>query len=267
MYLVKSLNKKYRDETITLGKIRIGTINYYRKIENAERKDAEEGLGHIVWKGQELSAEDHNRIFTPFDNVTLKDGFTIKNAGVPIHGSYPNFNLFTFCYSQVERVSQIRSTSSGKASHYYFITDFPQFIRVLTKSIRIVGEEIIRKYEPKHADELIRNLKVFDVSYKIYYSDETKAREVTEENVKSFEPKKFYSQDFFQKRTSFSYEREVRTCWVFIYTDKNGRKQASQIPPPDQEFVDLEVGKLPLSKWRKKNNYPVKTSTPKQHDV
>ena len=108
-----------------------------------------------------------------------------------------------------------------------------------------------------------RQRTVVDTTYKILYSDEAKSRVVTEKNVKSFKPKQFYSQDFFQKRTSFSYEQEVRTIWTFIYMDENGMRQPLQLPHPDLDFVDLELGSLPISKESVDNNFPIKTSTPK----
>ena len=267
MYLVETLAKKHRDQALSHGKIRIETINYYRKIEDQTRVDAEEGLGNVVWKGRELKAEDHNRIFTPFDKVELRKGWTIKNAGVPIHGAYPNFNLYTFCCSQVETVSQIASTSGGKASSKYFITDLPGFVRKLTAAIREIGEADIRKYEPIRYKEMIANLDVVDVNYQIRYSDSSKARIVTEENLIDFDPKKFISHDFFQKRTSFSFEREVRTCWVFIYKSVSGRLKPLQIPPPDVEFVDLELGLLPISENAIRNDFPIKTSPARPSDA
>jgi len=88
MYLIKTLSEKYRDQAISDGKIRIGTINYYRKIEDKTRKDGDEGLGNIIWAGDELTAEDHNKIFTPFDKFKLKEGWTIKNKGAKSVGAY-----------------------------------------------------------------------------------------------------------------------------------------------------------------------------------
>lgn len=267
MYLVKTVSKKYKNEALKHGRIRVGTINYYRGIEDAQRQDAEEGLGHVVWKGDVLTAEDHNRIFTPFEGVKLAEGWKISNAGAPLLGSYPNFNLFTFCYSQVKKISQISSTAGGKATDKYFIKDLPQFLKIITPAIRREGERLIRKYEPSRADELIRNLEVLDVTYKVFYSDESKAREVSESNVKAFNPKSFHPQDFFQKRTSFAYEREVRTVWVFIYNHPDGTKEPLQLPPPDLTHIDLELGKLPITRWCIKNEYPIKTSAPKPKGV
>ena len=73
MYLVKLLKKDYRDLASSHGKLRIGTINYYRKIEDNTWKDSEEGLGNIAWAGNKLTADQFNKIFTPFDNVSLKE--------------------------------------------------------------------------------------------------------------------------------------------------------------------------------------------------
>lgn len=157
--------------------------------------------------------------------------------------------------------------SGDKASHWYFITDFPEFINITTKAIRKVGERIIWKYDAENAQHWIRNLKVFDVTYKINYTDESKARIVTEKNVDSFITKQFYPQDFHQKGTSFKFEKEVRTVWIFMSIDKVGRVQPLQIPPPDTEWEDLTLGKLPISKWCKRNNFPLKTTKSKLPDL
>ncbi|NEQ51429.1 MAG: hypothetical protein F6K11_15025 [Leptolyngbya sp. SIO3F4] len=261
MFLVKSVKRKYRDAAFQRGAIRIGTINYYRGIEDATRQDGEEGLGHIVWNGKLLSAEHHNRIFTPVDKVTLNDGWSIKNNGVPIHGSYPKFNAYTFCYSEVKDTREIPLTSGGKATHYYFIKDLPKFIQIVSKALMSVASKMIETYaEPSEAARLIRNLKVLDATYRINYSDQPKYRVVNESNVERFDPMLMHPQDFFQKSTIYRYEREVRTIWLFFVHDVRGKRQLLSIPHPDEKYVDLELGRLPISKKRCKNRHKIKTS-------
>ena len=48
MYLVKIIKLKYRDAALQSGKIRIGTINYYREMEDELRQDAQVCLGSLV---------------------------------------------------------------------------------------------------------------------------------------------------------------------------------------------------------------------------
>jgi hypothetical protein len=91
MYLIKSLQNEHRESALNEGQMRIGTINYYREIEDARRVDGEEGLGKIVWCGQKLEQDHFNKIFTPFDGIQLINGWSIENKGIPIHGAYPNF--------------------------------------------------------------------------------------------------------------------------------------------------------------------------------
>ena len=123
------------------------------------------------------------------------------------------------------------------------------------------------KYEPDRAELIIKNLDILDVTYRVFYSNKSKARIVTEENLDNFDPKAFHSQDFFQKRKSFSYEQEIRTVWFFIYKEEIGRLQPLQIPHPDVKYIDLVLGKLPISKKRKRNRYKIKTSYPKKINV
>lgn len=261
MFLVKSLNLEHRDSVLQRGAIRIGTINYYREIEDATRQDNEEGLGHIVWTGQSLSGKDHNRIFSRHENVKLDEDWSIVNSGVPLHGSYPNFNAFTFCYSRVKSTSEILETSGGKASHHYFITDLPQFIKTISQGLIPIAINSIKEFEPDNADRLIRGLDVMDVTYRINYSDTPKHRTVNDENLKTFNPMSFHPQDFFQKSTSFSYEKEVRTVWLFFSKNENGERQLLSLPHPDERHVDLELGKLPISKKRRNNDINIKIST------
>lgn len=267
MFLVKFLDESHRDDALKFGKIRIGTINYYRNIEDTSRQETGEGLGNIVWAGDELSAEDHNRIFSPFEKVQLKKGWKIKTSGVPLHGTYPNFNAYTFCYSEVSNTKEIDSTSGGKATSYYFITDPPEFIKKISIGLRPVAVEAIRKYEPENADRLIENLTVEDVTYRIHYSDTLKSRVVNQENLSTFIPKTFYPQDFFQKPTSFSNEKEVRTIWLFWSKDHSGKKYLLPLPHPDEKHQDLELGQLPISKIPKCIKYEIKTSTSKPKDT
>ena len=143
MYLVKTLSREHRDNALKHGSVRVGTINYYREIEDAKRQDSDEGLGHIIWKGQKLSTADHNRLFTPVENVRIKQGWTIENKGIPLHGSYPNFNAYCFCYSEIKNINEIQNISGGKAKHYYYISDLAKFINKITEHLRPIGEETI----------------------------------------------------------------------------------------------------------------------------
>ncbi len=267
MYLVKLLKKNYRALAISHGKLRIGTINYYRKIEDNTRKDSEEGLGNIIWAGNKLPADQFNKIFTPFDNVSLKEGWAIENNGAKIIGASPNFNLFIFCYSWIDDISEISKISESKATDYFFITDLHQFVIKLTNEVKRIGFEMVHQYEPERAEEIIKRTTVVDTTYKVFYSNESKSRVVTEENVENFEVKKFLSFDLFQKNKSYEFEQEVRTAWTFVYQDEKGRKQALQLPHPDLDYIDVEIGELPISLEPSINKYPIKTSCPKPKNV
>jgi len=260
MYLVKTLALEHRDAALENGSVRIGTINYYRDIEDKARKDADEGLGHIIWSGQELSSADHNKLFERTDRHRLADGWTIKNRGVPLHGSYPNFNVFTFCFSEVSHTDEIAKTSGSKGTRYYFITNLKEFVERIKRGLIPVAHAAIEKYAPDQADEIKKGLEVLPVTYRIRYSDDSKARVVNESNIDSIDPMALTTWDFFQKKTFFSYEREIRTCWFFFYNDKNAKKDVLSIPHPDERHVDLTLGSLPISRKRRPSRSKVKTS-------
>ncbi len=261
MYLIKFLPKKFLKSAIDEGAIRIGTINYYREIEDDTRKDANEGLGEVIWKGQKLSAEEHNRIFTFTENVKIINNWSIENKGMPLVGSYPNFNVYTFCLSQTDSLEtiEIERISGGKSPHYYFITDYSQFVRILTSKIKEATLTFIRENKTDITPELIDKIEVKDCTYRINYSDASKARIVTEENSKEFNPTLLHTQDFFQKHTSFSNEQEVRIIWIFVIREGKKIKPLS-FPLPDVEYLDLLTGELPISKTAIENNYPIKVS-------
>ena len=261
MYYLKFLSEKYLESALKEGAIRIGTINYYRKIEDDTRQDANEGLGEVIWKGQKLSAEDHNRIFTFTEGVQMINDWTIENKGVPLVGSYPNFNVYTFCFSQTSSLedSELERISGGKDSHYYFIKDLPEFVTILTREIYNAGIDFIKNNKTDITPELIKKVGVIDTVYAINYDDSSKARIVTEENVKTFDPTLLHTQDFFQKHTSFSHEQEIRIIWTFVIKDENGIKPIN-IPLAEIEHLDLKTGNLPISKEPIGNDFQVKIS-------
>lgn len=261
MYYLKFLGENHLESALREGAIRIGTINYYRKIEDKTRKDANEGLGEIIWKGQVLNAEDHNRVFTFTEKKKLADGWKIENKGMPLVGSKPNFNVYTFCLSQTNSIEKkdLERISKGKAESYYFITDYPKFVKKLTEKIKEKTLNFIRANKSDLKTEQIDKIELIDCSYRINYNDSTKARIVTEENVKTFNPTLLHTQDFFQKQTSFSNEQEVRIIWVFVIRDGKKIKPLS-FPQAEVEYLDLVLGKLPISKTPSKSNYPIKIS-------
>ena len=261
MYYLKFLGEKHLESALKEGAIRIGTINYYRKIEDDTRKDANEGLGEVIWKGQKLSAEDHNRIFTFTEKVKMKEGTSIENRGMPLVGSYPNFNVYTFCISRSDSLedSELERISGGKDSHYYFIENLPEFVTILTKEIYKAGIEFIKNNNTDITAELLKKVEVIDTVYAINYDDSSKARIVTEENVKTFDSTLLHPQDFFQKHNSFSNEQEIRIIWLFVIKDENGIKPIN-IPLAEIEHLDLKTGKLPISKIAIENDFQVKVS-------
>lgn len=261
MYYLKFLDENYLESALKEGAIRIGTINYYRKIEDETRQDANEGLGEVIWKGQKLSMEDHNRIFTFTEKVKMINGWSIENKGLPLVGSYPNFNVYTFCFSQTTSLedSELEKISGGKDSHYYFIEDLPKFITILTIEVYKAGIEFIKTNKTDITPELLKKVEVIDTVYAINYDDSSKARIVTEENVKTFNPTLLHPQDFFQKHISFSHEQEIRIIWVFVIKDTNGIKPIN-MPCTEIEHLDLKTGKLPISSVPVENYFKVKVS-------
>lgn len=268
MYLIKSLSSEHKRSALEFGEIRIGTINYYRSIEDEHRVDGQEGFGSIVWTGQELSAEHHNKIFSPFDSHLLADGWTIKNNGTPIFGSYPNFNAYLFCYSEVNSLEEISATSGGKGEDFYCIADLPSFVRTIRDALMPTMIDLVTEHNPdEHHEALLKHLKILDVTYRINYSYESKNREVNEDNVENFNPKSFHPQDFFQKEEQFAYEKEVRTVWLPVTINPLTGKELPIHIPSEWLHLNLELGELPLSPDLKKIRTTLKTSPVKPKGV
>lgn len=200
MYLIKSLQKNHRTDALLMGRVRIGTINYYREIEDEARADGEEGLGKIVWIGQKLEQEHHNKIFSPFEGFQLNDGWSIDNKGCPLHGSYPSFNAYTYCYSEVEKVDEIAATSGEKGDSFVCVAKPKKFVGSVIEQLKpIIVQDIMNNSPHDEIDQILKTFKIREMSYRINYDDQRKDRLVDESNVEDFNPMAFHPQDFFKK--------------------------------------------------------------------
>lgn len=262
MHLVKSLKNEHRAAALEDGQVRIGTINYYREIEDAQRADGEEGLGKIVWCGQKLEQDNFNKIFTPFDSIQMINGWSIENKGLPIHGSYPNFNAFVYCYSEVENAEQIASTAGGKGDSFVCIANPARFVASIRKQLEPLIVRWLQEHaEPSEKEQILKTLEILDVNYRINYSNERKDRLVDESNIDEFDPKAFHPQDFFQKATSYSYEREVRTVWLPVAKHPNTGDDVPLAIPAEWKFQDINADISALSSELVECKIDLKTST------
>ncbi len=268
MYLIKSLGEKHRTAALRKGKVRIGTINYYRQIEDAERADGEEGLGKVVWCGQHLSQENFNKIFSPFDGIEMINGWSIENKGCPILASYPNFNAFVYCYSAVENLGEIASTARGKGDSYFCVANPARFVSsVREKLTPIIRRAVQDRAAPEEREQILNTLEILDVNYRINYDDERKDRLVDEANIDDFNPMAFHPQDFFQKATSYSYEQEVRTVWLPIAKHPITGKDVPLSIPPEWKHRDIKADQSAFSADLIECPIDIETSTVKESGV
>lgn len=225
-----------------MGSVRIGTINYYREIEDDARADNEEGLGRIVWVGQKLEAEHHNKIFSPFDKVELADGWSIENNGCPLLGSCPSFNAYLYCCSEVQDVEKISATVGGKGDSYLCIAKPKEFVASVTKQLRpIIIQDIMEHAPSEQKEQILRTLRILDITYRVNYDDGRKDRLVDEANVEKFDPMAFHPQDFFQKATSYSYEQETRTVWLPVASHPETGDDVPLSIYKDRKYSDIHV--------------------------
>ena len=189
------------------------------------------------------------------------NGWSVKNNGMPIHGSYPSFNAFVYCYSEVQDVGQIAATSGGKGDSFICFSNPARYVDMVREKLRPKIIEAVQQHTaPTERDQILATLEILDVNYRINYSDERKDRLVDEENIEDFNPMAFHPQDFFQKATAYSYEREVRTVWLPVASNPvNGSEVPLRIPH-DWRFEDIDVDPSVLSSELKEHSLDLKTS-------
>src|SRR4030067_2829253 len=98
MIIYKSLPDKYCHQALDLGRIRLGSLFYYREIEDGNRKDSSEGPIPFHIFEQELDADRFNNLAagTPF---RLKSPWKIKIEGAGRLIIQNEFNTFVYCCS------------------------------------------------------------------------------------------------------------------------------------------------------------------------
>lgn len=218
MFLVKFTDPEWKQAAVSGRSIRIGSVLYYREINDPTFRDEDEGEGSVVYKSKvPLDAETHNRIFSG-EGYKLNDGWTIDTGGVPLISQKSIFNPYVYSCSLVRRKKDISAIEKKfKKSARYYIGDVWKFVDSVSEGLRkhillsvknnpdIAHPEVQRKIE---------HLEVLPVIGKITYSNENKERIVDETNSISFNPNTFELKPYFRKPTSYSDEHEFRMIWL-----------------------------------------------------
>jgi hypothetical protein len=116
---------------------------------------------------------------------------------------------------------------------------------------------------PEEKEQILNTLRIVDLNYRINYNDERKDRLVDESNIEQFDPMAFHPQDFFQKATPYSYEREVRTVWLPVARHPITGDDVPLTIPSDWKFRDIGVDRTSISPDLVPSKVDLKTSTQK----
>lgn len=216
MYLVKFTAKKWQNEALLRRNIRIGSIAYYREIEDLKFKDEDEGEGRTAYKSKTVLTEElFNKIFSD-GNIRLTNGWKIDTNGNTFYSERCTFNAFVFSCSLLKRRKDIQTTENlFKSNSHYFIKDIWKFAYGVAEQIRIKVICFIEEnpdkafFDPKEHEKLT----VLPVFGKVLYTDENKHRLVTNNNIESFDPFAIGLDNFFKKPKKYASENEFRFMW------------------------------------------------------
>lgn len=249
MFLVKFTDPEWKQAAISGKSVRIGSVLYYREINDPTFRDEDEGEGSIAYKSKvPLDAETHNRIFAG-EGYQVSDGWTINTGGVPLISQKSIFNPYVYSCSLVRRKKDIPAIEKKfKKNARYYIKDVWKFVDNVSEGLRkhillsvknnpnIANPEVQRK---------IDQLEILPVIGKVIYSNDKKERVVDEKNATSFDPNTFEPKPYFRKPTLYSDECEFRMIW--LPNLGNAREDIFDLMTTINRTVDLSLNNHGLS--------------------
>jgi len=218
MFLVKFTDPKWKIAALSGESIRIGSVLYYREINDPTFRDEDEGEGSVIYKSKiPLDAKTHNRIFSG-EGYKLNDGWSIDTGGVPLISQKSIFNPYIYSCSLVRRKKDISAIEKKfKKNARYYISDVWKFVDNISEGLR---KHIILsvKNSPHLANPEVRKkidqLEILPIIGKITYSNDKKERIIDETDSISFNPNTFELKPYFRKPTIYSGEHEFRMIWL-----------------------------------------------------
>ena len=136
--LYKNIEKKYLEAFWREGEVKLGSLRYFRKIEDPKRRDELEGLRGLRIRPQEIIRTDTGDFWTPHNvkiGTTGKSAYIQLDPGshVDIHEHLPDAYILS--------VSEVRLP--GLADSAYRISNPNEFGRALAKALKIHGAPVI----------------------------------------------------------------------------------------------------------------------------
>ena len=247
MYLVKFTESRWKQEALSGGSIRLGSLRYYRKIEDPRWRDEDEGLGRVVVKtGQPITPDAQRRIFQTEDLPT-SGLWTIDTGGTPLTGERGSFNCMIFCCSMVRKLRNLdRMHEIFETNAHYFIRDVWKFADGIAAQL----QEIIKTQDT----DLASKVTILSVVDPVQYSDAPKERVVDDENLGTFDASSLdlaTMRQVIQKPIRFERERELRFWWVPVAKERGGPNRQA-VAQATRDHIDVAPPMNSLSCKRKK---------------
>ncbi len=218
MFLVKFTDPEWKQAAVNGTSVRIGSVLYYREINDPTFRDKDEGEGSVVYKSKTpLDADTHNRIFSG-ECYKLNEGWTIDTGGLPLISQKSIFNPYIFSCSLVRRKRDIPIIANkfNKSARYY-ISDVWKFVNAVSEGLHAHIISSIKSDPNMATPEILKKLEqieILPIIGKITYSNDKKERIVNEIIADSFNPNTFELKPYFSKPTKYSDEHEFRMIWL-----------------------------------------------------
>jgi hypothetical protein len=135
--VIKRLNKENFDRMLS-GHIRIGSLRYYRNIEDENRKDGSEGLIplHVKAEGEDriFTGSEFNKIsYASGSRIRMKDDFKIRMKEGVTFRSDSDLNAYMFCTTVED--DKFESLDKKFGDHKIEIFDLREFGRIISRKL------------------------------------------------------------------------------------------------------------------------------------
>lgn len=206
-------NSEIAHQELLRGRIRVGTLDGFRAMEDSSRGDKTDST---YTASSDLTRTSEPRLLAP--SLQRSFGLDVRvpvhvdgTAHVQWHEQLPN--ALAYCAS--ERLSR---SAAGEYTHCAEILDYLLFAR-------IVGEHVEAYYRDLAVQRALALIRVYSLVGRVEYGD-----------VSSSSPGDTSQLTGLRKKRDFSYEAELRACWFGITTET--------VLAPDRAYLAIEDHRL-----------------------
>lgn len=231
MYIVKFIKDQHLASTVNGGKVRIGTFQDFRKMEEGHLRDDTEGAGKLYVKGQDISLDLMGQYFEGpgFNDVTLR----FESDAGTLSGDM-SMNCFCYCTCYVDDLCDIeilrKKRFPDKDAHFYIANEslFEQRC----------GQKILRLMKLKHTGGPIY---VYCFPGKVTYVDAPKDTTLHYDNDSPNNPVKLNLSYFFEKPTRFAEDQEYRFVWFCTNKPVQNKEHCLYSIVDDHVILDVDT--------------------------